>query len=62
MAAKVKVYIVKPADGERLINTRLIRGTLKDVEQKLRAEVSIEPCSAEQAHELADVEIEACES
>jgi hypothetical protein len=37
---------------------RLIRGTLKDVEQLLRSEVSIEPCSAEQAHQLSDIEIE----
>lgn len=58
--AKVKVYIVKPQVGQEAA-TRLIRGTLKDVEQKLRSEVSIEPCTAEQAHELADVEIESAE-
>ena len=40
---------------------RLIRGTLREVEAKLRQEVSIEPCTAEQAHQLADVEIEDCQ-
>ena len=51
---KVQVWIVKPQGGD----TRLIRGTLKEVEQKLRGEVSIEPCKAEEAHGLSDVEIE----
>ena len=51
---KVQVWIVKPQEGA----TRLIHGTLREVEQLLRAEVSIEPCSAEQAHKLSDVEIE----
>ena len=51
---KVQVWIVKPQGGD----TRLIRGTLKEVEAKLRGEVSIEPCKAEEAHSLADVEIE----
>ena len=60
MAAKVKVYIVQPAEKTGLGDSRirLIRGTLKEVEAKLRQEVSIEPCSAEEAHKLADVEIE----
>lgn len=51
---KVHVFLVK---HERL-ETRLIRGTLKDVEAKLRAEVRIEPCTPEQAHQMPDVEIE----
>ena len=54
---KVHVFLVKPHEGSEG-PTRLIRGALKDVESKLRAEVSIEPCSAEQAHAMADVEIE----
>ena len=54
--AKVHVFLVKQ-DG--VVNThRLIRGTLKEVEAKLRQEVSIEPCTAEQAHQMSDVEIE----
>lgn len=54
--AKVHVFLVKQ-DG--VVNThRLIRGTLREVEAKLRQEVSIEPCTAEQAHQMADVEIE----
>jgi len=56
---KVHVFLVnqKIAGGGALAS-RLIRGALKDVEAKLRAEVSIEPCTAEQAHAMADVEIE----
>ena len=57
MAAKVKVYLVHATTGDSL-NKRLIRGTLREVEQKLRSEVSIEPCTAEDAHKLGDVEIE----
>lgn len=55
--AKTHVFLVKATTGDSL-NKRLIRGTLREVEQKLRAEVSIEPCSAEQAHNMPDVEIE----
>lgn len=63
MPAKVKVFLVRPCmvggnEVEERKQSRLIRGTLKDVEQKLRGEVSIQPCTAEQAHEMADVEIE----
>lgn len=54
---KVHVFIVKPTD-DRTFATRLIRGALKDVEAKLRSEVSIEPCTAEEAHAMPDVEIE----
>lgn len=58
--AKVHVFLVQPTQGsgDATPPSRLIRGTLKDVEAKLRAEVSIEPCTAEQAHEMPDVEIE----
>ena len=56
---KVHVFLVQPTDPTNgLVPNRLIRGTLKDVEAKLRAEVTIEPCTAEQAHTMADVEIE----
>ena len=57
MAAKVKVFLVHSQSNTDAPN-RLIRGTLKEVEQKLRGEVSIEPCSAEQAHQMRDVQIE----
>lgn len=56
---KTRVWIVKyikPDEGA--ISTRLIRGTLREVEAKLRQETSIEPCEAEDAHKMADVEIE----
>lgn len=60
---KVHVFLVAPLakQGESEPATdevRLIRGTLAEVEAKLRAEVSITPCDAEQAHQLSDVEIE----
>ena len=63
MPAKTHVFIVRtvdqtPKNRSDLIPPRLIRGTLREVEAKLRAEVSIEPCTAEQAHSLAEVEIE----
>lgn len=60
MPAKTHVFIVKPT-GQSMSATRLIRGTRYQVEAKLRAEVSIEPCTAEQAHDLADVAIESIE-
>ena len=60
--AKVHVFLVEylpqPAPAVSHPSKRLIRGTLREVEAKLRQEVSIEPCTAEQAHQLADVEIE----
>ena len=55
--AKTHVFLVQPAEGLGGIH-RLIRGTLKEVEAKLRQEVSIEPATAEQAHQMSDVEIE----
>ena len=54
---KVRVFLVAPITPYDAPN-RLIRGTLREVEAKLRQEVSIEPCTAEQAHQLHDVEIE----
>ena len=60
--AKTHVFLVTykplPVPAVSHPSKRLIRGTLREVEAKLRQEVSIEPCTAEQAHELADVEIE----
>ena len=57
---KTHVFIVNQTADATNGDTkpRLIRGTLREVEAKLRAEVSIEPCSAEQAHTMADVAIE----
>ena len=61
--AKTHVFLVKPIvpagdNSQDGWQSRLIRGTLREVEAKLRQEVSIEPCTAEQAHQMADVEIE----
>ena len=58
--AKVHVFLVQGTQEEEADRParRLIRGTLREVEAKLRQEVSIEPCTAEQAHQMADVEIE----
>ena len=58
--AKTHVFLVSPLQPHRAVEQtrRLIRGTLREVEAKLRQEVSIEPCTAEQAHQMADVEIE----
>ena len=58
---KVQVYIVIPTTrepGDTQPPDRLIRGTLKEVETKLRGEVAIRPVLAEEAHRMADVEIE----
>ena len=57
--AKTHVFLVVLQPETKSWNgKRLIRGTLREVEAKLLQEVSIEPCTAEQAHQLADVEIE----
>ena len=54
---KTHVYIVVPADtGAK--TTRLIRGTMREIESKLRGEVEIRVASAEEAHEMSDIEIE----
>ena len=55
---KTHMFIVRPNKTGVVYVPRLIRGTLREVEAKLREEVSIEPCTAEQAHQLAEVEIE----
>ena len=56
---KTHVFLVKVLTGNGNTETsRLIRGTLREVEDKLRQEVHIEPCSADQAHALHDVQIE----
>lgn len=56
--AKTHVFLVQPADQALQGDKRLIRGTLRDVEAKLRQEVSIEPCTPEQAHQMSDTVIE----
>lgn len=59
--AKTHVFLVKPTadnSGEH----RLIRGTLREVEAKLRQEVSIEVATAEDAHKMGDVEIESAQA
>ena len=58
---KTHVFLVKSVGPVSDGVSRLIRGTLREVEAKLRGEVSIEPCTAEQAHEMSDVEIESAE-
>ena len=58
---KIQVWHVK-SQTSAAPAVRLIRGTLKDVESLLRQEVDITPCTAEQAHELHDVEIEEAQS
>ena len=61
--AKVHVFLVQSAamtvaKGESPAVKRLIRGTLKEVEEKLRQEVEIRPATADEAHAMSDVEIE----
>ena len=56
---KTQVYFVASADGTQGPKVeRLIRGTLKEVEAMLRQEITIAPCTAEQAHQMANTEIE----
>lgn len=52
-ANKVKVWKVE--DGEY---TRLMKGTLRQVSNKLLSEYTVEPCSAEDAHLHSAVKIE----
>ena len=57
---KTKLCIVVPADtGAK--TTRLIRGSLKEVESKLRGEWEIRPATADETHAMGDVEIESAE-
>ena len=54
---KVQTYIAVPSDtGPR--TSRLINGNLKQVESLLRGEWEIRIATAEEAHSMADVEIE----
>lgn len=54
---KVQTYIVVPSDtGPR--TSRLIKGALKGVESRLRSEWDVRVATAEEAHSMADVEIE----
>ena len=56
---KIITYIAIPSDtGER--TTRLIKGTLREVESKLRGEWDVRKATAEEAHALKDVTIEDC--
>ena len=55
--AKTHVFLVKPT-ADNSDAHRLIRGTLREVEAKLRQEVSIEPATPEQTHAMHDVQIE----
>lgn len=50
---KTQIYLVA-GTGMR----RLIRGTLKEVESKLRGEYEVRPATPEECHAMADVEIE----
>ena len=53
-------YIAVPQDTAPKA-TRLIRGTLREVESKLRGEWEVRRATAEEAHGLRDVDIESCE-
>ncbi len=57
---KVLTYIAVPSDTSSR-TTRLLKGTLREVESKLRGEWEIRKATAEEAHALADVEIEQCD-
>ena len=54
---KTNLFIVVPSDTAPRA-TRLIKGTLKEVESRLRGEWEVRPASAEETHALHDVEIE----
>jgi len=54
---KTQTWLVVPSDtGPR--TSRLINGNLKQVESLLRGEWEIRVATAEEAHSMADVEIE----
>ena len=56
---KVQVYIVVPRGGSaHSPASRLIRGSLKDVETLLRGEVEIRVATAEEAHAMSETTIE----
>ena len=54
---KTQLYIAVPADTSPK-TTRLIRGSLKEVESRLRGEYEVRVATAEETHAMADVEIE----
>lgn len=57
---KTQLYIAVPSDtGPK--TTRLIRGTLKEVESALRGEWEIRPVTADEAHTMANIEIESAQ-
>lgn len=58
--AKQFTYICVPADTAPKA-TRLIRGTLREVESKLRGEWEIRRATPEETHGMRDVEIEDCD-
>lgn len=63
---KTQLYIVVPKlesreVGDGLPATRLIRGTLREVESKLRGEWEVRPATPEETHAMADVEIESAQ-
>ena len=51
---KTQLYLVAHDTDPK----RLIRGTLREVESKLRGEYEIRVATAEETHAMADVEIE----
>ena len=55
---KTQLYIVVPNTAAVNDAKRLIRGTLKEVESKLRGEYEVRVATAEETHAMADVEIE----
>jgi hypothetical protein len=55
---KTNTWIVIPAANT---GTRLIKGTLREVEQKLRGEVEIRPATVDDGRALADLEVESAE-
>jgi hypothetical protein len=57
---KVRTFIVVPSDTAPR-TTRLIKGTLREVEQKLRGEVEIRPVTVDEARAMHAVEVETCE-
>ena len=57
---KIITYIAVPSDTAPR-TTRLLKGTLREVESKLRGEWEIRKATAEEAHALADVRIENCD-
>ena len=51
----ITVKVFKVDDGEYV---RLMKGTLRQVNNKLLSEITVEPCSAEDAHRYHATKIE----